>query len=168
MDSIHIDVTGARQVGIRFEEFPDVLYAELKAEIESLGAELFARVEAQTPSRTGTLRSQERLRIFADPNRITAYLDIDAGKVSGGAYAKAGALEYGAHRPTKVAAHSMRLDHHWALKLSAPERVLVSAYSRTPDIQTFAFERGPLAEMQPEVIARLNGVVEKATASANE
>jgi hypothetical protein len=61
----------------------------------------------------------------------------------------------------------MRLDHHWADKLSAPETVLVAAFTRTPNIQEVAFERGPLAAMQAEAIARLNAVVGKVTAEAN-
>ena len=167
MDSIHIDVAGARQVGIRFDEFPDDLYADLRAEVSSLSAELFGRVEAATPELTGQLRAAERLRLFTDANRITGYVDIQGGKTSGGLYAEAGALEYGAHRSTKVKAHTMRLDHHWLLQLADPETVQVPDYTRTPDIAEHAFERGPLAEMAPEVVTRLNAVVERAVAKVN-
>jgi hypothetical protein len=166
MDAIHIDVQGERQAGIRFDEFPDALYEDLKTEIDALGIELFAGVEAATPMRSGELRAQERLRVFADPTRITAYVDV-AGRKGSQDFAKAAALEYGAHRPSKVAAHTMALDHYWALKLTAPERVVVDAYTRTPNIAEHAFERGPLNAMAPEVIARLNAVVDKATAEAN-
>ena len=167
MDSIHIDVTGDRQVALRFDEFPDALYEELKAEINALSVELYARVQAATPEVTGELRGAERLRLFTDPNRITGYVDVEGGKTSGGLYSEAAALEYGAHRPTKVKAHAMSLDHHWSQKLAQAEQVLVTAYDRTPDIQEFAFERGPLAAMAPEIAARLNAVVEKAVAEAN-
>ena len=163
---IHIDIKGERQVGIRFETFPDALYEDLKTEVDALSNELYALVEAATPSATGELRSEERLRLFTDPNRITGYVDIAAAKGAQD-FAKASALEYGAHASTKVSAHPMRLDHHWSLLLSRPETVLVQAYSRTPDIAEVAFERGPLAAMQPQVVARLNAVVEKAVAVAN-
>jgi hypothetical protein len=166
MDSIRIDITGDRQIGLRFDEFPDALYEDLKSEIDALSAELFSRIQAATPNRTGQLLSSERLRLFADANRITGYVDI-AGAKGSQDFAKASALEYGAHRATKVSAHDMRLDHHWEKKLAAPETVLVEAYSRTPNIQEYAFERGPLAQMQPEVAARLNAVVAKAVADAN-
>jgi len=166
MDSIHIDLAGVRQVGLRFDEFPNALYADLKREIDSLSVELYARVQAATPSLTGQLRSQERLRLFTDPNRITGYIDVEGGKGSQD-FAKAAALEYGAHKPTKVKAHSMGLDHYWSKMLAAPETVLVEAYNRTPDIAEAAFERGPLAAMQPEIVGRLNAVVEKAVAEAN-
>ncbi len=166
MDTIKIDLAGVRQVGLRFDEFPDALYADLKQEIDALSIELLARIEAATPDRTGRLRSQERLRLFTDPNRITGYIDI-AGDKGSQDFAKAAALEYGAHNPTKVAAHDMKLDHFWDKKLAEPVTVLVEAYNRTPDIAEFAFERGPLAAMQPEVVARLNAVVAKSTAQAN-
>lgn len=166
-DFIHIEVTGDRQVGLRFEEFPDELYQQLKAEIEALATELYARVEAATPSRTGRLRSQERLRIFADPNRITGYVDI-AGDKGSQDFAKAAALEYGAHGPAKVSAHSMRLDHYWSTQLTQPESVMVEAYTRTTNIMERAFERGPLGGMEAEVVSRLNAVVEAAAAEANK
>lgn len=166
MDAIRFDVTGVRQVGLRFDEFPDGLYEDLRQEIDALSIELFARVEASTPERTGLLRSEERVRLFTDPNRITGYVDVEGAKGSQD-FAKAGALEYGAHSPTKVSGHSMSLDHYWAHKLAAPETVLVGAYTRTPDIAEVAFERAPLAQMQPEIVARLNAAVEKAVAEAN-
>ena len=166
MDAIRIDVTGDRQVGLRFEHFPDALYDELKAMIEELTAELFARVEAATPTATGRLRNQERVRIFTDPNHIKGYVDI-AGQGGSQDFAKAGALEYGATRSTKVVAHKMKLDHLWANRLNAPIIVLVEAHSRRPNIAEHAFERGPLETMQPEIIARLNAVVEAAAAEAN-
>jgi len=167
MDFVHFDITGVRQTGIRFDEFPDALYEDLRVEVNALAIELFGRVEAATPDRTGLLRSQERVRLFTDPNRITGYVDVEGGKVSGGPYAKAASLEYGAHASTQVKAHAMGLDHHWALKLASPERVLVEAYNRTPNIAEVAFERGPLAVMQPEIASRLNAVVAKSTAEAN-
>lgn len=166
MDSFKVDITGARRVGLRFEQFPDELYEALREEIEALTIELLERVKAATPDRTGRLRSQERMRLFADKDRITGYVDV-AGARGSQDYAKAGALEYGAHRPTKVDAHNMRLDHYWATKLSAPETVLVSAYTRTPHIEEFSFERGPLAAMAPEITERLNEIVEAEAAKAN-
>jgi len=164
MDTIRINVANDRQVGLRFEEFPDELYDALRAEIDVLARELFARVEAATPSATGKLRSEERVRVFADKDRITGRVDI-AGP--GSELARAGALEYGAHKRTKVSEHSRRLDHAWANMLDSPLTVIVAAYDRTPNISEVSFERGPLAEMQPEVRSRLNAVVEQAVARAN-
>lgn len=164
---IYSDITGARQSGLTFDRFPDALRGLLVTEITSLGAELLAMVEGRTPERTGALRAAERLRVFSDkPGRIAARVDIAAAKGSQG-FAKAAALEYGAHRPGPVKAHKMRLDHVWENALAAPIDVLVAAHSRTPNIAEHAFERGALAEMQPQVLGRLNAVVAKAVAEAN-
>lgn len=164
MDSFRVDVTGARDVGVRLDAFPDGLYEDLRNEIDSLAHELEELVIAATPEKTGKLRSEVRMRLFADKSRISGRVDIAA---SGTEAAKAGALEYGAHRATSVRAHQMRLDHAWGEKLAEPITVLVAAYNRTPDVAERAFERGPLAEMQPEILARLNALVEQDVAQAN-
>ena len=167
-DMIHFDVTGTRQVGLRFEAFPQGMHDDLRAAVEDLSAQLYASVFAATPDRTGRLRSQERVRLFDDPNRITGYIDI-AGEGSGknSDFAKAAALEDGASGSTKVPTHTMKLDHYWSNALAAPVTVVVEAYSRPSNLAAERFERGPLEAMQPEIIARLNAVVAKNTAEAN-
>ena len=167
MDTVKIGITGDNRVGLRFDEFPDEIYEGLVQEIDALSNELFARIEAATPSKTGALRSQERLRLFTDKDSIKGYVDI-AGAAGSQDFAKAGALEYGAHRKANVSAHAMQLDHAWANLLAAPVTVMVAAYDRTPDISEHAFERGPLAEMQGEIITRLNAVVDQTVARVNE
>jgi hypothetical protein len=166
MDSIRIDVAGARQVGLRFDEFPDRLYDDLRVTIDDLSRQLFGLIRAKTPDLSGRLLGQERLRLFADKNRITGYVDI-AGEGSQD-FAKAAALEYGSKgKSTGVKAHGMRLDHYWATQLARPRMVMVEAYNRTPNIAEAAFERGPLATMAPEIAVRLNAVVENATKVAS-
>lgn len=168
MDSVKIDITGDRQVGLRFDQFPDVLYDDLRVEVDSLSTELFALIEAATPSRLGTLRGQERLRLFTDKTRITGYVDV-AGAPGSQDFAKAGALEYGTRgKSNKVVSHSMRLDHFWADKLKDPITVVTKAFDRTPNIEEHAFERGPLEAMAPQILSRLNAVVAAAVAEANK
>jgi hypothetical protein len=167
-DQVRIDIAGDRQTGLRFEDFPDDLHDDLRSEIDSLSRELLSRIEAAVPSKGGTLRSQVRLRMFGQEDRIRGYIDIDGRKGSTD-YAKAGALEYGSRgKPTKVGAHQMKLDHFWDHRLAAPTNVLVDAYSRTPNIAEHSFMRGPLAAMRPEIVQRLTGVVERAVADAND
>jgi hypothetical protein len=167
MDAIKFNVTGPREVGLRLDEFPNGLYDDLLHEIESLTNEAFARVVAKTPSRTGKLRSEERVRIFADKQRISGRIDVDAPKGSE-EFAKAGALEYGAHHARgEISAHAMKLDHAWSQRLGSPIHVMVAAHARPPNIAEVAFERGTLAEMQPEILAGLNEVIAKRVAEAN-
>ena len=167
-DEVYVDVVGMRRVEIHFDEFPKHVHDRLKDAIESYTEILYARIEEATPSRTGKLRSQERARVFADnPNRVAGYIDIDAEKGSG-AFAKAAALEYGAHNSTKVSSHAMRLDHYWSDRLAAPTTVLVGAYTRTANIVAQRFMRDPTAEMQPQITAALHAAVEEAEVEANE
>ena len=164
MSDIRIDIKNAQRVGLRFDEFPDQLREDLLAEIYTLGNELLALVHGATPVLTGRLQSQERLQTFNDPNSVSAKVFI-AG--TGTDFGKAAALEYGAHKPAKVSAHSMRLDHAWANELASPIDVMVDAYTRPTNIAERAYERGPLAEMQPQIIARLNAVIEAAVVKNN-
>jgi hypothetical protein len=164
MDAIRVNVTGERQVGLLLEEFPNAFYDALLREVNALTRELLALIQARTPTRTGQLRSEERARVYADQTRIAGRVSV-AGDAKDAA--KAGALEYGAHRATSVRAHQMHLDHVFANALAAPMNVLVDAYTRTPDIAEVAFERGSLGAMEPEILERLNAVAVKAVGEAN-
>lgn len=167
MADIRFDVTGDRQVGLRFDAFPDGLYQDLLDEITKDTRQLFAAIQALTPRRTGKLAGEERMRVFQSKDRITGQIDIDAPKGSE-EFAKAGALEYGAHRARGLLkTHPMKLDHFWSNKLDAPITVMVEAHARPPNVAEVAFERGPLAAMGPEIAARLNAVVEKRVLETN-
>jgi hypothetical protein len=166
-DSIRIDVTGDRQVGLRFEEFPDELYDDLRREIDGLTNELLSLVRGATPDLTGKLRGEERARVFADEKKIKGLVDVAAPDQSEAR--KAGALEYGSTgKAVKMPIHTAQLDHIWDRKLAEPMTVIVKAFDRTPNIMEHAFERGPLEAMQPEILARLNAAVSKAVAKAND
>jgi hypothetical protein len=166
MDSIKIDVTGDRLVGLRFDEFPTDLHDALLEQIEGLTSELLGRVRARIPRKTGDLSGKLRQRVFDDEHKITGRVDIFSDDPQD--HRKAGALEYGSKgRPVKVKGHSMKLDHFWKDKLAAPITVLTKAYNRVPTIAEHAFERGALAAMQPTVLSTLNAVVERAVQKAN-
>lgn len=166
-DAVYVTVSGERRVSLKLDEFPQELRGQLEARISELTAELQAQVEAAAPSRTGRLRSEIRGRVFADnPNHVSGIVDI-AGVKGSGDFAKAAALEYGAHASTKVSAHPMKLDHYWASKLAAPTMVMVAAHNRTVNIAEHDFLRGPLAEMEPQIQMALEEVVEAATIEAD-
>lgn len=166
-DQIRIELDGDRQTGLRFEEFPDAMHDALRNEIDEISHELMVRIEAAIPQKSGKLRSQVRLRMFDEEDRIKGYIDI-AGEKGSTDYAKAGALEYGSKgKPVSVSAHAMRLDHFWHHRLNAPITVLTEAYQRTPTIAEHSFMRGSLAAMRPEIISRLTGVIENTVDEAN-
>lgn len=168
-DFIRIDIEGDRQAGLRFEEFPDDLRDDLRAEIDALSNELFGRIEGAVPRLSGDLAGKVRRQMFVDKDKITGRVTIDGkGSGKGSDFAKAGALEYGSTgKKFKVAAHSAKLNHLWSERLAAPMTVLVKAHERPSTIREHAFMRGPLRAMQGEAVARLNAVVERAVDVAN-
>lgn len=166
MDYMRISIAGDNRVGLRFEQFPDALRADLLREISALTAELLGRVRAATPDRTGKLLAQETMRVFSDKDKISGKVDIASSNPQD--FRKAAALEYGSTgKPVAVRSHAMALDHFWSTRLASPITVLTKAYSRTPNIAETAFERGPLAQMQPEINARLEAIVADQVKAAN-
>ena len=159
MPQISYTVTGDRRVELKLEEFPKSVHDRLLDRITGLTRELEARVQAAEPDKTGKLRRDTASRIFDDQDKITGRVTIEAD------FAKAAALEYGAHRAAKVSAHLMRLDHVFA-RLIAPMTVLVQMHRRTPNITEHRFLRGTLAQMAPEIQAQLEAAVAEAAAES--
>jgi len=160
MPEIQYLVTGDRQVALKFDRFPQQAHDRLLARIQALTAELEARVLAAEPRRTGRLHSATISKVYDDQEKIGGRVTVRAD------FAKAAALEYGAHRPTKVAAHEMRLDHVFAERLTAPMTVMVMLHRRMPNIAAYRFLRGPLAQMAPEIQAELQAAVAEAAAES--
>lgn len=167
---LRIDLDNDRWVSLRFEKFPEELRDDLLDEIEDLTAELYLRERAAIPVRTGKMQGQLKKKVWNDPKRIKGVVDFDGkGSGSGSDFAKYGALEYGSTgRPFKVRAHPMQLTHFLQHQFDAPMRVLVKAHERIGKIREHRFARGTLEAMTPEILERLNAVVERATAAANE
>lgn len=151
---IGIEIDGERRVGLKFDEFPRQAHDGLLKRITKLTDRLESLILGRIPRRSGKLRSEVRKKVYDDKNRISGRVDIRAE------FAKAAALEYGARRSTKVREHPQKLDHFWAKKLERPTDVIVSAYSRTPNIKESRFLRGPLAQLQPEVVEDLREEIE--------
>lgn len=167
MDTVRINIKGERQTGLRFEEFPDALREDLREEIDSLTADLFAKIRAVAPKETGDLQSKINAKIHDHEKRIVGSIYI-AGKKGSQDFAKAGALEYGAHRTTKVKEYARRPHGKVQAKFDAPAEVIVRAHTRKNKQSEHAFLRGPMASARQEVENRLNAVVEKNVAKANQ
>ncbi len=166
---LRIDLDNDRWVSLRFEKFPEDLRADLLDEIEGLTSELFAREQAAIPVRTGKMRSQLYHKVWNDPKRIKGVVNFDGqGSGSSSDFAKFGALEYGSTgEPFNVAAHPMQLNHFMEHQFAAPMTVMVKAHQRAGRIMEHRFARGTLEAMTPQILQRLNSVVERATAEAN-
>jgi hypothetical protein len=153
---IGFTLTGDRSLSLRFDEFPRKLHDRFLAKVREITARLADAVRADAPhGKTGKLANSVVERVYDDgPARIKGRVTVSRD------FAKAAALEYGAHKRTKVSAHAMRLDHVFANRLAAPLTVAVGAYSRTPNIEATRFMRGPLAAAEAEIAEELRAVVD--------
>lgn len=156
---IKYEVAGDRQEVLRFDTFPELARKKLEAKIADLTARLFAAVTGAEPSRTGVLRGATVETIREGENFVTGRVSVR------GDFGKAAALEYGAHRPTTVKAHEMRLTHVFG-RAMAPEIVMVPSHARTPNIAEHRFLRGPLDAMRGEIVAELEAAVADAVAES--
>lgn len=159
-DAISIQITGDRDVGLRFDQFPQQIHAKLLGTITSLTERLYGQVRAATPKRTGRLQSEIAQHVYDSEDRIAGVVSVDAE------FAKAGALEYGARGRSRITEHSMRLDHVFANRLSGPISVMVEAHSRQMNLVAERFLRGPEGAMAAEAVAELQADVD-AVAGAN-
>ena len=158
MTEIAIEITGDRKVGLKFERFPQEAHDALLARITGLTADLKDRVIAAEPERTGRLKSETRSAVEDRPNRITGRVFI------GAEFAKAAALEYGAHGTTTVKAHPARLGHVFA-RLIEPMTVIVAQHDRRVNIAEQRFLRGALAEIAPVAIEQMKEALAEAAAA---
>lgn len=166
MENINVVITGDRAVQEKFDRFPQAAHKRLHDVIESFTERLVGRVRAAAPKRTGKLESEIRELISDKPERIVGLVYIRGQDRND--YAKAGALEYGAHGQAKVSAHEMRLDHVFSHALAGPLMVSVAAYSRQMNIAEHRFMRGSIDAMKGEITRALKEAVGETVDEANK
>jgi hypothetical protein len=154
---IAAEIQTERAVELKFEQFPEQARERLRAAISALVSDLQSRVESAEPSLTGALRSETAPRLEEYPNRITGAVRVTDE------FAKAGALEYGAHRTMLVKAHTATLDHIYG-KLVEPLSVMIGAHQRTPNIAEHRYLRGPLHAMEGQIFEALQEAMTEAAA----
>jgi hypothetical protein len=142
------ELIGDRQVVLKFEEFPQQAHDAFLERITRITNILESRVEAAEPQRTGKLRESTGKVIYDGKDAVVGRVKI------GKDFAKAAALEYGAHQTTNVAQHVSRLNHVYARMIS-PMAVIVAAHSRKPNIKDVRYLRNPLASMQSDIMEQL-------------
>jgi hypothetical protein len=137
------DETSENRLIAHLNEFPDTLAKALAEPIRRITDAMLSHVIAAEPVRTGALHDATKAFTDFRDNLIRGRVRILAGG-PGLSHAKAAALEYGAHGPAHVAAHSMRLDHVFDEEIP-PEDVMVSGYTRDVNITERRFLRDALA-----------------------
>jgi hypothetical protein len=161
-DDFALTLTGDRAVELMLARIPDAVRARLVPAIRDLTDRAYALYVAGEPSRTGRLHGETREVMTDQANLVRGRVTIVAsGGGSQNEYAKAGALEYGAHGRTKVAAH-VRDGHDW---FGHPVEQLVKAYTRQVDILAYRFARNALEAISAEAQASLRAAVESVVAA---
>lgn len=118
-------ITGDRQVVARFEQWPKEIHDSLFERIKKLTDELYARVRALAPEKSGALKDEIISKVFDDPEKIKGLVTLE-GKLPRSEYIKAAALEYGAHRSVKVRKHQRTITEAFGRDIS-PMRIDVDA-----------------------------------------
>ncbi len=154
-------ITGDRRVVARFGEWPKELQGSLLARITDLTKQLESRVRDLAPSRTDKLKDEITSRIFDDPQKIKGLVTLESG-LSGSEYAKAAALEYGAHRSTDVRKHRRTITEAFGRTIS-PTSADVRAYSRIANIDAQVYLRGGLADVEGDAVTQLQQVIDQSS-----
>ncbi len=144
-----MQITGDRQVALRFDKFPESARVNLRAAIDASTQDLWQAVQAAAPRKTGKLAASIQKRVTESKNKITGIVNV------AGDFGKAGALEYGSHRTI-----TMKLSHVFGHLVPTLE------VKRTLNIEEHNFLRGPEKDMAPAAFekmeAALNQVVDDA------
>ena len=150
-------ISGDRAVEARFAEWPKEIHDTLLARIQKLTDELYGRVRALAPERTGKLKDEIISKVFNDPEKIKGLVTLE-GNLSRAEYIKAGALEYGVQRAVKLRQHSRTITEAFGRDIS-PTRINVSAHPRDVDLEDRFYLRGGLAEVESEAVTELTAAM---------
>jgi hypothetical protein len=162
-------VTGARELSLRFEQFPEHLRERFRARLERIKGPLVAAVQAAEPVRSGKMRAATGGGIYEHPNRIALVvgvrIDAGAGKTKRGSVdaGKVAALNYGSHRQIDLRGHLEQRTNFWG-RLLDPVGVQIAAHRRQTNIDAYNFLGGPQSAMRAEEIAELQSAVDETIA----
>jgi hypothetical protein len=152
------DPSGTRSITAHLDELPRRLRSALHDTITQLTDELLQRVRAAEPSRTGKLRSLTHSWVQDGKDMVRG--GVTVGRDGAKYNVAASALEYGAHRVTRVAEHQQHLSHVFNQAIDS-RLVTVRAYARHPNIQARRFLRSPFAAMRPRIQAEIERVIKE-------
>ena len=163
--TVTVTTRGARELALRFEEFPQEVHATLSQRIKEVTDALYDQIRLAALDKfahpTGKLQSEIAGRFFNDSQtRIAGYVSVFAGG-DRNEYAKAATLEYGSEKPRKVSA---KAGAGAMMRLTGSNRRVYARMTKPALIPAFRYLRGPFDEMRPEIIAALTEAVAQAVA----
>jgi hypothetical protein len=150
----------------RLDQLPKTLQVRLRAVIEAQTSRLLAAVLNLEPVRTGALREHTVQAISEGEDYVRGRVHVLAGGGDAFTYARAGALEYGAHREAKVSAHSALLSQVYGQLIDA-RVVMVEAYTRQANIQALRFLRGPFEAIRTAALAEMQRAIDEEISRAH-
>jgi hypothetical protein len=145
-----IEIQGAREVDLRFDEFPEAARANLFEAITRATSQLEDLVRQAVPKKTGKLAATIHSQVTQSSRRVTGSVNVTAD------FGKAGAIEYGSHRQITVKEHKL------TSALTAHTDRLVSQYQRTTNIDPHEYLRGPLHQIESDALASMHDAVQGA------
>jgi len=163
-ENFGLEIKGDQRAILRFEQFPAAAHDRLLTTLRQIEQRLESAVKSAEPMRSGMLYSETGGTVYDHGNRIAAVVGVRA---KGTEAAKAGALEWGAHRGVTVKAHAMGLDHFWS-RLVSRRIVSVPDYNRIPNIAEVRFLRGPIEAMREEFIAEMRAALDAAVKDGDQ
>jgi hypothetical protein len=149
--NIKVDDT---RIKAMFDELPKRLQANLAARIGALTAELYAKVLAAEPHRTGRLQQETRRFLDQRENFVRGRVRV-LGPSGRGHNVAAAALEYGAHSTFPVRGYRRR-GH------------AVAGYRRRANIRELRFLRGPAEGMRAKVLEELRRAIADTIAESSK
>lgn len=159
---IGLEITTSRNATLRFEEFPVQARDKLKNVIADATNRLQAMARADAPKRTGRLASEIVAHVNEYQTAIVGVVSI-AGKSSND-FAKAAALEYGAHGSAQVKAHQAKLDHYFSKPMDTID-VAVSGHTRKLNIKQHDYLRGSESRIAAEALSDMRAAIDEVTRS---
>ena len=163
---ITITTKGERELAAqRFESLPArSARTRLVERIDQLTAQLYARVRAATPHKTGKLKGEESERVFGDQQtRVAGYVSVYANDGAQNEYAKAATLEYGTDKPRR----SFQKRTGLAAGLFGRRRQIMGKLSRPVHLDPRRYLRDSIAAMQSQVASELQAVIDETVRDAN-
>lgn len=154
-----ISISTDRRVAVKFDEFPHQAHDNLLEAITGMTDRLRGMVEGYVPKRTGRLASEITSRVVDAPNHITGYVGVSNGNAND--FAKAAALEYGAHGTAHLREHAAKLGHLWGA-LIEPMQVIVAAHDRRLNIAEQDYLQGPLRMIENDALVQMRDALQAA------
>lgn len=153
---VGLEITTSRNIALRFEEFPQKARERLGEVITSATSRLQALVRNSVPKRTGRLEMEINSRVNEYDNGIVGIVYVKGKNRND--FAKAAALEYGAHGSAQVKSHEARLDHYFSRHVDMLQ-VMVGSHSRKLNIKAHDYLRGPEASIADEALADMRQAI---------